>query len=246
MRGFEMEQKILELINDAEMVLIGIGTEFSPQTPQYDTLEAYRRSSYYEELPDDCEQIRAYNKLRSLVGAKPYFVVTLNTDDLVYRSAFEDDLIVAPCGSMAKLQCGEHIVEADEIRRSVLNAGDERLAVCPECGKPLQFHTIEAENYMEQGYLPTWEKYKKWLQCTLNRRLCILELGVGFQYPQVIRWPFEKIAMYNQKAHLIRVSAKFPQLAEKLSQKGVSVPEHPVQFLLKAGDESEKKLQMDG
>ena len=80
----------------------------------------------------------------------------------------------------------------------------------------------------------------------MNRRLCILELGVGFQYPQVIRWPFEKIAMYNQKAHLIRVSAKFPQLAEELSQKGVSVPEHPVQFLLKAGDESEKKLQMDG
>lgn len=227
-----MEQKILELLNDAEMILIGIGNEFSPQTPQYDELEAYRKSRYYEELSGGCEEIRAYNKLRRLAGAKPYFVVTLNTDDVIYRSELENDCIVAPCGSMAKMQCGQHIVEAAGIRERVLASGDESSAVCPECGNPLKFHTIEAENYMEQGYLPMWEKYKKWLPCTLNRRLCILELGVGFEYPQVIRWPFEKIALYNNKAHLIRISARFPQLAQELAEKGVSVPENPVRFLL--------------
>ncbi len=230
-----MEQKIVDIINDAEMILIGIGEEFAPEYPAQDTdagLEPFYRSSCYEQLPDDHEVIRAYDRLRELVGAKPYFVVTMNTDDLIFRSKLERDLIVAPCGSMAKMQCGEHIVEAKEIRDRVLKAGDRSAAVCPVCGKPLQFHTIETEGYLEEGYLPQWEKYTKWLSCTLNRKLCILELGVSFRFPQVVRWPFEKVAMYNRKATLVRVNSRFPQLTEEVAEKGISVLASPVEFLL--------------
>ncbi len=227
-----MEQRIkeqaLERIKEAEMILVGIGEEFSPHLPEAEKKNSFLRSRYYESIPSDHEVIQAYNRLRSLIGARPYFVVTLNTDDLIYRSDMEDDLIVAPCGSMAKMQCGEHIVGAHEICGQVLDSNDESLAVCPECGKPLCFHTVESDGYMEQGYLPQWEKYKRWLSCTLNRKLCILELGAGFKYPQILRWPFEKVTMYNNKAFLIRVSSSFPQLAEEIAQKGLSIAASPL------------------
>ena len=45
---------------------------------------------------------------------------------------------------------------------------------------------------MEEGYQKQWEKYTKWLQGTLNKKLCILELGVELNLPSIIRWPFEK------------------------------------------------------
>lgn len=246
-----MEQKIYEMINDAEMILIGIGEEFSPQYQSEkdealtgdasisDGLEAYRKSHFYAQLPDDHETIQAYNRLREWIGAKPYFVVTMNTDDLIYRSNLEKDLIVAPCGSMQKMQCPEHIVDAAKIREVVLREAKcsdavhaQQQAVCPVCGKPLAFHTIETEGYLEEGYLPQWTHYTKWLSCTLNRKLCVLELGVGFRFPQVIRFPFEKAAAYNQKACLIRVNSKLPQLPEELSERGVSIRKTPVQFLL--------------
>lgn len=272
-----MEQNIYEMIKDAEMILIGIGEEFSPKYQEAesaanmetengtaaDLLEPYKKSRFYAEVPEDHEVIRAYNRLRELVGAKPYFVVTMNTDDLIYKSNLEQDLIVAPCGSMQKMQCKEHIVEAGEIRDRVLAAtktirtertneaadhisqalnGAENLivmkeaaqkhAVCPICGEPLSFHTIETEGYLEEGYLPQWTKYTKWLSCTLNRKLCVIELGVGFRFPQVVRFPFEKVAAYNRKASLVRINSKFPQLPEEMSQRGVSVKESPVQFLL--------------
>lgn len=256
-----MEQNINDLIKDAEMVLVGVGEEFSPKCPDFGAdkmLEPYLKSRFYAELPEGHEVIAAYNKLREMIGAKPYFVVTMNTDDLIYRSELEQDLIVAPCGSMQKMQCGEHISEAGAIRERVLraagvsaeNAGKDisevlqgaaageklqnalQQSVCPICKKPLNFHTIETEGYLEEGYLPQWAKYKKWLQCTLNRKLCVLELGVGFRYPQVVRFPFEKAAAYNQKASLVRIHSKFPQIPEKLSQRGIGVKQSPVQFLL--------------
>lgn len=231
-----MEQNIKKYIEEAEMILVGIGREFAPLIPAYDEaseLAPYLKSRFLREISDEHEIIRAYGRLRELIGAKPYFVVTLNTDDLIYRSTLESDLIVAPCGSMSKLQCSEHIVDAAEICDHVLAAGDPELARCPKCGALLHFHTVAEEGYLESGYQQQWDKYTKWLSCTLNRKLLLLELGTDFQYPQVIRWAFEKTAFYNMKSKLVRISSKFPQLPAELSERGVAVAEKPVEFLLK-------------
>lgn len=243
-----MEQKIKDKIEAAEMILVGIGEEFSPELPDFlkcqpedggtasklhpADLRPYELSRFYEQTDSGHTVIRAYNRLRELIGAVPYFVVTMNTDDIIYRSLLERDRIVAPCGSMGKMQCSRHIVDAQRIRDAVLQTGDTGQAICPECGEPLHFHTVGQEGYLESGYLSQWEKYTRWLSCTLNRKLCILELGVGFRYPQVVRWPFEKTAFFNRKSTLIRVSSKFPQLTDELSERGISVAEDPVSFLL--------------
>lgn len=260
-----MNQQIKEIIQDAEMVLVGIGAECALQAPGFETvgqLEPFYRSRYCAEAPEDHEILSAYNSLRQMIGARPYFVVTLNTDDLISRSDFEQDLIVAPCGSMSKLQCTEHIVEAAPVRNQVIAAWEAyrrrtpaeeadpaataqgpcdeayageilaRYAVCPKCGRPLGFHTVENDHYLEKGYQKQWNHYTRWLSCTLNRKLCILELGTDFSYPQVIRWPFEKTAYFNQKATLVRVGSRYPQLPAELGGRGVSVEEQPVPFLL--------------
>lgn len=235
-RDGKMEKNIADIIKEAEMVLVGIGTEFAPELPEYEgeaELAPYYKSRFYSDLPQEHEVIQAYNSLREMIGAKPYFAVTLNTDDLIYRSNFEEDLIVAPCGSMGKMQCTEHIVDAAPIRELVLEQKNPELAVCPLCKAPLCFHTVKEEGYLESGYLGQWNKYTKWLTCTLNRKLVILELGVGFQYPQVIRWPFEKTAFYNQKSTFVRVNSKLPQLTPELSERGVSIQVNPVQLFVK-------------
>lgn len=89
------------------------------------------------------------------------------------------------------------------------------------------------EHYDESIYLPQWEIYTKWLQNTLNHRLCILELGVGFAYPSVIRFPFEKIAYFNRKARMIRIHSKFAQLTPEISERSISIAESPVEVLKK-------------
>ena len=109
--------------------------------------------------------------------------------------------------------------------------GDGAMGYCPECGGPLILNNIYAEHYNENGYLVQWKQYTKWLQGTLNKKLLILELGVGMQFPSVIRWPFEKIAFFNQKAEFYRVNEKLYQLSEELRGKGISVSENAIDWL---------------
>ncbi len=76
----------------------------------------------------------------------------------------------------------------------------------------------------------SWEKYLHWLGFTLNQKLCVLELGAGFKNPDVIRFPFEKAAYFNQKSRYIRMNQKFPQLSAEIAERGISIKENPVVF----------------
>ena len=105
------------------------------------------------------------------------------------------------------------------------------LGVCPICDDNLILNNIYTEKYDERGYLDQWQKYTKWLQGTLNKKLCILELGVGMQCPSVIRFPFEKIGYFNQKADFIRINKNLYQLTEELKEKGISISENAVDWL---------------
>lgn len=110
--------------------------------------------------------------------------------------------------------------------------GDFNLGKCPDCGANLILNTVYSPNYAEIGYMDQWNLYKKWLTGTINKKLVLLELGVGLQFPSVIRWPFEKMAYYNQKSTLVRVNEKLYQLTDNLEGRGVSVPENAVEWLL--------------
>lgn len=76
-----------------------------------------------------------------------------------------------------------------------------------------------------------WNEYLKWLQNTVNKDLLIMEIGVGFTNPEIIRFPFEKVAMYNNKAHFIRVDKNFYQLAKEISDKGEALKSDGNEFV---------------
>ena len=124
--------------------------------------------------------------------------------------------------------CTEDIYPVEDYK-DVLDKEEE--PVCPKCGKKLVMNHIGVKKYSEEGYLKKWNIYMKWLQGSLNRKICILELGVGMKYPSVIRWPFEKVTLINNKAKFMRVHKQLFQLTEEVRDKGVSVEENPIDFL---------------
>ncbi|MBE5922684.1 MAG: hypothetical protein E7269_08025 [Lachnospiraceae bacterium] len=84
----------------------------------------------------------------------------------------------------------------------------------------------------EDGYAPEkWERYTKWLTGTMNRNLVLLELGVLFDHPEIIRWPFERIAYLSKKSKLFRINNSFPQLTEQLQETAVSVKINSKEFI---------------
>lgn len=107
----------------------------------------------------------------------------------------------------------------------------EKERIVAPCGSDASGNVVTNENYDESCYLPQWESYTKWLQGTLNKKICILELGVGFEYPTVIRFPFEKVTYFNKKAFLIRIHPKLAQLTQEIREKGMSITDWPISVI---------------
>lgn len=93
----------------------------------------------------------------------------------------------------------------------------------------------------EESSEDRWKTYMRWLAGTLGHKLCILELGVGFDSPQLIRWPFEKTVQLNIKSTFVRVHSVFPHLTEELTTTGraFSVKENAVDYLLDPEEKDE-------
>ncbi len=224
-------KQLIELINQSEMVLVGIGSEMSLPFSQIE----HKNLSLLEETILDKETIeretieqetieQALHNLFEMIKDKNYYIISTNMDDEIRKYEFDQDRVVTPCGGFTYLQCKNNCNK----KLFLANDGEKH---CPDCGEELIFCNKMAENYNEEIYLQDWENYTKWMQGTLNRKLLMIELGVGFQYPTVIRWPFEKMAFINQKATLVRVHSKLYQLTEELKERAYSVNKNPVLFL---------------
>ena len=250
---------ILDKIKEADMVLVGLGEEFDGAAlPGQDAgygkgcglldeaglswlIPAW--NAFYVRKSGEGSCGRALKKLSALLEGKNYFIVSVSTNSEI--AGF--DRTVMPCGSILRKQCGEgcagvleEVTDRDrewmeacfmELAESGAVCAEGGLGVCPVCGAPLVLNHVYAEHYNEAGYQEQWELYKKWLQGTLNRRLLVLELGVGMRFPSVIRWPFEKAAYFNRKAYFYRVNDKLYQLTKELAGKGCGIAQNAIDWL---------------
>ena len=200
-----MERDMLDHLASAQKVLVGIGGEWKKG----------KRPDIY----------RAYDILGRLLKEKDYFIVTTNTDAAIYDSSLDGERIVAPCGNETWRQCSKACTQ------DIWEPGEIPDDICPHCKAPLTGNTREAETYIEEGYLPQWQKYTRWLTMTITRELLVLELGEGFQTPTVIRWPFEKTVYFNRKAHMYRVHESLSQVTQEIGERAWAVAENSVEWV---------------
>jgi NAD-dependent SIR2 family protein deacetylase len=257
----EKQNLLLDKINDADMVLVGIGEEFNEDFKDIgkfpllmSALEEVDVNTTLEWTVPHLEKrflmehnespiINAYRHLAKIIEGKNYYVLTICIDENIKKADIKSDRIVEPCGNYQMFQCSKKCNNelypagefSDFVNQALLDGvGLDSLEIpkCPCCGAPLAFNNILCdENYVEDGYKAKWELYTKWLQGTLNKKVCIIELGVGMNLPNVIRWPFEKIAFYNQKASFFRINGGIYQMTEELADRGISLNMNAVEFL---------------
>ncbi|MBE5870767.1 MAG: hypothetical protein E7294_05865 [Lachnospiraceae bacterium] len=249
-------------IEEAEFVLVGLGEEWWVQPDEIKKIEKYRLlyerlekagqlergipfwiALYYEnEIPH--KLAFAYQNLHTLLKNKNYFIVSKTLDPYLKKYGFIEEKYVNPCGNHEFLQCTEKcgsrlvavkemIADLEEYLNKICeNEGLENKCKCIDCGSRLVFNNIYAEKYSQAGYEKKWEIYMKWLQGTVNKKLAVLELGVGMNFPTVIRWPFEKTVLYNQKSTFFRINETLSMLTPEISERGYSRSENSVDTIL--------------
>ena len=82
---------------------------------------------------------------------------------------------------------------------------------CPVCGGAMEVNLRKDERFVEDaGWHARAERYERFLEERQNGRLVLLELGVGYNTPGIVRFPFERMTAENSDITLIRLNRDFP------------------------------------
>jgi len=167
-----------------------------------------------------------YRQLLQLIADKDYHVITTNVDGQVAKAGFDPQRTFVVQGDYGLLQCAHRCHDTlypDRELTQQMVASTRQCRIpsslvprCPRCGGDMAVH-VRVDGYFVEDH--DWhdarERYHDALQRAANDThgsTVLLELGVGFNTPGIIRFPFEQLAATLRATTLIRVNADQPAL----------------------------------
>lgn len=177
-----------------------------------------------------------YQRLFELVKDKDYFVITTNVDAQFYKAGFAPERIFAVQGDYGKLQCAkgchDRLYDNESlVRRMATEQKDCRIPSslvpkCPVCGGEMEVN-IRKDVYFVQdkAWYATEGRYEDFYDKACGKRTVLLELGVGYNTPTIIRFPFERMAYENKGVFLVRMNTQYPDAIPENAKKTLSFDE---------------------
>lgn len=183
----------------------------------------------YMDAPND-----TYKRLLKLVKDKDYFVLTTNVDHQFQNAGFDKHRLFYTQGDYGLFQCAEpcHNVTYDNeevIRRMVseqknMRIPPELVPKCPKCGKPMTMNLRCDDTFVQdEGWYKASERYSDFLRRHEGIHILFLELGVGFNTPVIIKYPFWQMTAKNPNAVYACVNFDEAFCPEELKGKSICI-----------------------
>ena len=165
----------------------------------------YIRINRYTDAPKP-----VYEELLRLVKDKDYFVITTNVDHCFQRAGFDKKRLFYTQGDYGLFQCSEPCCQETwdneaVIRQMVAEQKDMRIPSaliprCPHCGKPLTMNLRSDDRFVEdEGWHAAAGRYANFLRTREGQKILFLELGVGYNTPVIIKYPFWQMTAKNPR-----------------------------------------------
>lgn len=175
-----------------------------------------------------------YTELYDIVKNKEYFVLTTNVDHQFYKAGFDEKRIFATQGDYGKIQCQKAchpktydakdlFRKMDKARRDCL-IPSELVPKCPVCGGNMAMN-LRCDNYFveDEAWHEAADRYAGFLEQHKDKKVVLLELGVGFNTPIIIRFPFEKMVRENSSYSLIRLNMDEAVVPESFGKRAIGI-----------------------
>ena len=179
----------------------------------FDTLEEYwaywSRYVYINRYQDAPKPV--YEDLFKLIQDKDYFVITTNVDHCFQKAGFDKKRLFYTQGDYGLFQCiepccqetfdNEAVIREMVERQKDMKIPTELLPTCPHCGKPLTMNLRCDDTFVEdEGWHRAAERYENFLRTRAGGKILFLEVGVGYNTPIIIKYPFWQMTAKNPDA----------------------------------------------
>ena len=152
-----------------------------------------------------------YENLYELVKDKDYFVITTNVDHCFQKAGFDKKRLFYTQGDYGLFQCSVPCCQVTYDNREIIGCmvkeqkdmciPSELLPICPVCGKPLTMNLRSDDIFVEdEGWHKAALRYDDFIRRHKKLHILLLELGVGYNTPAIIKYPFWRLTAQNPKA----------------------------------------------
>ena len=152
-----------------------------------------------------------YEQVFDLVREKDYFVITTNVDHCFQKAGVDKKRLFYTQGDYGLFQCSkpccqetfdnENLIRQMMEQQKDMRIPSELLPVCPHCGRPLTMNLRSDDKFVgDEGWHRAAERYENFLRTRRNGRILFLELGVGYNTPVIIKYPFWRMTARNKAA----------------------------------------------
>lgn len=151
-----------------------------------------------------------YEQLLALVKDKDYFVITTNVDHCFQKAGFDKARLFYTQGDYGLFQCSvpctpvtydnEDMVRDMMEQQSDMKIPSELVPTCPVCGEPLTMNLRSDDRFVEdEGWHRAAQRYHQFLR-SHDGKVLFLELGIGYNTPSIIKFPFWQMTAENPEA----------------------------------------------
>ena len=152
-----------------------------------------------------------YQQLFGLVKDKDYFVITTNVDHCFQKAGFDKKRLFYTQGDYGLFQCSvpchnKTYDNEEPVRKMVKEQKDMKIPSnliprCPVCDKPMTMNLRADDKFVEDdGWREACGRYEKFIGGHMRGKILYLELGVGYNTPAIIKYPFWRLTAQNERA----------------------------------------------
>ena len=195
----------------------------------------------------EAKVLQPYQDLFEIVSKKDYFICSTNVDGQLEKAGFDKRKIFAPQGNYAFFQCEKPCTQDVyenkfmidtmlENMVSPLHIRKQDIPHCPRCGRFLIPNLRCDYRFVEKPHMENLRTYQEFLDKSEDKNPVLLELGVGFNTPGIIRMPFERITAEFADAKLIRINFEDANVNPIIQNRSISIREDIQQVLMSIRD----------
>lgn len=175
-----------------------------------------------------------YKNLFDVVKDKNYFVITTNVDHQFQLAGFDKNRLFYTQGDYGLFQCSapchnKTYDNEDVIHKMLKETKDNKIPSylipkCPICGKEMTTNLRCDDKFVEDdGWHKAAENYQKFLEDNKNKKILFLELGVGWNTPVIIKYPFIRMTHQFNKAYYVCINKGDNYVPDEIKSKSLII-----------------------